>query len=310
MKNHHLILSILLSFLLLTCTSKTSEKEDKDTGKKKDTEKEIVKEKSSKNDDSLIPDFKSTSNEAVLMRYKFKPDEKITYKFVTNIDINTSMGDIKMNIGMRGHYIIDTVYPDGSALAMFYIADIISKTSGMAEVTYDSRNPSDRDNYQYRDLNSMVEVDIPVLVTPTGELADINNNPHSKALAAASSFYDNQQLESLLQGSFTQLSEAPVKTGDVYDAGTLKSVATQQSIKFDVSYRIASVSGDKEKVIMVPVANIESDQGEIESDFTGKILFNIKEGNIDRSYATIQMKMTLEGQKVEFTIKVFYETGV
>ncbi len=310
MKKHYLFLTIVLSVILFACTGNKSEKEEKDDDKKDRKNEEVNVRKSDHPEDNLIPDFEKTSDESVLLRYKFTKGEKITFKFITNIDIHTTAGDVNMNMGMRGHYHVDTVYPDGSALAMFYLSDIITKTTGLAEMSFDSRNEDDRNNYQYQELSNLVETNIPVLVTPTGELPDMSRNPHAQALAAASSFYDNQQLESLLQGSFTQLSEEPVKKGDIYEAGNLKTVATQQSMSFDISYLIEAVSGDKKQVIMVPKADIESEETIEESDFTGRILFDLDKGNIVRSFGTMEMSMTIQNQQADFKIKIFYETDL
>ncbi|MEJ2662963.1 MAG: hypothetical protein P8107_02800, partial [Spirochaetia bacterium] len=135
-------------------------------------------------------------------------------------------------------------------------------------------------------INALINVPIPVQISPLGKLLSVDTNPLLKAAQKMGQQLDpdqfNQQIEQLTKNSFVQLSADPLKAGDVYDAGTIStSFGSMSTMEADVKYEVVAVSADKKQAILKPVVTFSIPGVTLtQSDFNGWILFDLQKGNV------------------------------
>lgn len=251
------------------------------------------------------PQFSSTSGEKVLFRYKFTADQKVTVKMSMDTFMKTvsEMGAMEMPFTMtfEAYYTVKKVNAKENAEATLVISRMTMEAEGPIDISYDSADPETASDPQFEGANLMINVPIPIVISPRGELLNLDANPLLEAAKKMGTQVDpenfKQQIKELTESSFVQLSPDPLKAGDIYDAGTISSSFGQMSsMEAEIKYQVIAVSGDKKQAILKPMV-IFSFPGMTlkQSDFKGWILFDLKKGNIVESYG----KQLLEIETVE-----------
>ncbi len=195
-------------------------------------------------DPAKPPAFNSTSNEPVLLRYKLKAGQ--VEKVVLDMDVAARQGDQHLDIAIRteAKVAVKEVDDEGNISALVKITRMTLKMSGPKEVEFDSDKPDD-DNPQFKAVSAMINVGIPVKISPIGKMLETDLEPLQLAARRAGDAALAKSLEDstnkMVEGTFVELSEKPVKVGDTYKSGT---VVDEKFMKMRMSYRIRSASGD------------------------------------------------------------------
>ncbi len=251
------------------------------------------------------PSFSSTTKDAVLFRYKFQPGQKVSMDMSMNTEMKTESeeGEMSMPFVMtfEANYAVKSVDKDGNARAELVITRMTMKSSGFLDISYDSADPKDAAKDKFTSINALINVPIPVQISPLGKLLSVDTNPLLKAAQKMGQQLDpdqfNQQIEQLTKNSFVQLSADPLKAGDVYDAGTIStSFGSMSTMEADVKYEVVAVSADKKQAILKPVVTFSIPGVTLtQSDFNGWILFDLQKGNVKQSFA----KQVLEFEVIQ-----------
>jgi len=249
------------------------------------------------------PTFASTSKESVLLRYKLKKDQ--VEKLAMNIDmvmrVRQGGKELKMKMAMQieAKVRVTAVDDKGNITALVKITRMYTKFTGAKEVEFDSDKPNDDPNF--KGVAAMINVGIPCKMSPVGKMLETDLEPlrlaarRANAAALAKTFEDSTK--QMFEGTYVQLSERAVKAGDSYKAGTIVS----DKVKIHNSYRIRSVSGDRNRAVLEPVAVLEMAKGafprgvdaRIKSQrLTGWILFDVEKGYASK--AEVRLNMVLE----------------
>jgi len=263
------------------------------------------------------PVFETTSDEPVLLRYKFERGQRFAIQLDVDMDmqIQAEGRDVRIPITMTMEANFETtgVAPnDDFTLTARFTRMTVEATGPGGEVAYDSamdRRPSDPN---FRHLAVLLENPISVEVTPLGEVRDIDMHLLVDALQRAGAAALREEIErttrQLMQSSFVQLSERPVRAGDTYDAGDIvQTLPNVGEMRMDAAYKILSVSGDKKQVLLRPMAEItiEPAAGAAaecklnSTELNGWIVFDREVGNVMRSAAAVSLDMSVsaEGEK-------------
>jgi hypothetical protein len=262
------------------------------------------------------PAFASTSEEPVLLRYKHKTGQVEKMRMDLDMDMRVRQGaqelKLKMTLRMDAKAVVTTVDGEGNMSVLLKITRMYSKTSGLKDVEFDSDRPSD--NPDFKGVTAMVGVGIPCKMSPVGKMLETDLEPLRLAVrragdaALAKSFEDS--VKRMFEDQYVELSETPVKAGDIYKAGTI----VEDRMKIHKSYKIRAVSGDKTQVLLEPVAALELGPGAFgggklrSQRFDGWILFDLQKGYMSRSdgYVRLLFDIAAEGQTgtMEITTKV------
>ena len=270
------------------------------------------------------PKFSSTSGDKVLFRYKFAAGQKVTLEMSMEMFIKTvtEMGEMEMPFTMtfEAYYTVNRVTADGNAHAVLIISRMTMDAEGLLDIHYDSANPETASDPQFSTANLMIDVPIPIEISPLGELLDFDTNPLLEAAKKLGTQMDEesfeQQLQELTKSSFVQLSAEPLKAGDIYDAGTISSSFGQMSsMEATVKYQVVAVSGDKKQAILRPMVTYTfSDMTLKQSEFQGWILFDLEKGNIVKSYGKqlleIETSQGGAGNSVLMDMSVYFDTDI
>ena len=285
---------------------------------------------------SDCPKFDSESKEPVLLRYKCRPDQKV--QFGCNMDMTMRMRvtgaekpinvSIDMNMTMDGHYDVTAVEPNGDFQARMMLTRIAMKTKadtpgGKQDMDFDSdRKAGDDERPEFRSLRTMLNAPVPIKISAIGKLLDMDMNALTRSMDRAAAAAFKQGMQQTLRGSFVQLSETPVKAGDVYDAGELSmggGSPGQPEMKFRAKYKVLSVRGDQKQAVLQPVIDFSlkdvpgMEQVKLESSsIDGWMLFDVEKGNILKSAADVKMAMGAsegkESMHMDMTMKMKFHT--
>lgn len=278
------------------------------------------------------PRFPTTSNDEVTLRYKFMPGQKVGFNF--DMDSITEIAGSKpeqrmtvsMNMTMSGDYEIQSVDANGDFRASMVIGRVTMKAKARKEVSFDSDKDGSGGNPAFRPLMAMLKVPIAVKVSPVGKLLETDIQPLLEAVrrAQGGALADNvkDSAEELVKSAFVQLSEKPIKAGDIYDAGEIvTAMPGAGEMKAKVRYKLVAVSGDRKQAILQPKAEVvfNSQPGAKEkykldaSSMDGWILFDIEKGKGVRSAWDMKTRMTtdVKGQKgrMDITMKMRFNTS-
>jgi hypothetical protein len=256
------------------------------------------------------PVFTSVSKDEVLLRYKHVKGQKVSSVMDMFANMDIAAGEKKitmvMKMKMAASYIVDDVLADGTALVSLTITRVTLDVTAPVEMSYDSDKKSDGEKKEFDTFSYMINTPIACKVTPLGEMTGLDVNPIAKKMADAGATKSagdiEKQVKEMTKKSFIQLSKNPVKTGDIYDAGTITQDAGNfGTSEMNVQYRIKAVSGDKKKVILEPVVSFKiSGINMKKSAMNGWILFDIEKGNIEKSFGDVYMELSLSqgGQSI------------
>jgi hypothetical protein len=240
------------------------------------------------------PRFASTSGDKVLFRYKFTPGQKVSINMSmdTMMKSSSQTGEMEMPFKMTfdASYKVNNVNAEGAAEATLVISHMTMKATGAMDITYDSADPQNSSDSQFAAINVMVNVPIPVQISPLGELISMDTDPLLQAAQKMGTQIDlaqfKQQTKELTESSFIQLSADPLKAGDLYDAGTISTTFGETStMQANVKYKLIAVSGDKKQAILQPMVTFSFPGMNLkQSNFKGWILFDLEKGNVKESY--------------------------
>ena len=250
-----------------------------------------------------VPKFDSTSNEPILLRYKLKPGqvEKIVVDMEMNMHIKQGAQEFTMKIAMRieAKDAVSAVDAEGNMTGVVKITRMKMKVAGPKEVEFDSDKPTDDPNF--KGVTAMIGVGIPCKISPVGKMLETDLDPIRQAArrandaALAKSFEDSAK--QMFDGTYIQLSEKPIKAGETYKAGTIVS----DKVKIHNSYKVLSVSADKTKTLLEPVAVLEMAPGAFPPGVdvkmktqrvAGWLLFDLQKGHLSKG--EIRMLMTMD----------------
>lgn len=271
------------------------------------------------------PKFSTTSDQPVTLRYKFQPGQKVKMDVDMDMSMRMSGEGQKLNIEMpmkiEGIYEVKGIDEDGNAEVVTTITRMKMKvTGGPQDISFDSATGSSHP--QFKPLMKMLDVPIPVKVSPAGKLLEANLDALRDAAGGAASAAEAiKNMEKVQQSSFVPLPDKPVKAGDTYDAGEIvQDMPNVGKMKTRTSYKVVSVSGDKKQVILRPSADFSLDTSAggkakvtlEKGNMDGWLLFDIEKGNILRSSAVVQMamKMSVGGKTMRMNLdaEVKYRT--
>jgi hypothetical protein len=250
------------------------------------------------------PQFSSTSGDKVLFRYKYAVNQKVVMEMsmVTYIKTSSQMGDIEIPFTMtfEAYYVVKGITAQGNAEATMIISRMTMEAEGFVDISYDSADPESVSDPNFSQANCMVDVPIPIVITPLGELLDMDTNPLLEAAEKLGTQINpesfKQQIKELTESSFVQLSRDPLKAGDIYDAGSITSTfGMVNPIEASVKYQVIAVSGDKKKALLKPIVTFSFPDMTIkQSEFDGWILFDLEKGNIAESNARQLLELEIE----------------
>jgi Family of unknown function (DUF6263) len=268
---------------------------------------------------SMLPRFDSVSQDSVLLRYKYIPGKKTAIEVEIDLTMSIEVSGQKMLITMPMklgcHYTVKTVDADGDATAEMVITKMaVSMTSPQGEMTYDS-DRDDGSDPRFGSLQAMLNVPIPVKVSALGKVLEMDVQPMEEAIkrGGASALNVGDTTDKIVKSTFIMLPEGPVRANDAYDAGEIvQQLSNMGEMISKVKYEVLSVSSDGTKALLKPSGEFSlnpADGGDIHLDLNsfklgGWILFNIADGNIERSYGDIEASIlvTQNGQSMNFSI--------
>ncbi len=264
-----------------------------------------------------MPKFDSTSKEQVLLRYKFKAGQSVKMNVNMLMDNLMQFGGRDVNIGMtitmEAGYIVKSVDANGDAWAVLTITRMTMKASGpqSQNIAYDSAEDTGTNNPNLQALKVLLNASIPVRVSALGKLLEVDRNPMREAVrragAAAKLMNFEKTADEAIKGSFVQLSQDPVKAGDIYEAGTIvQTVEAVGEMTMNARYKVFSISGDKKQVLLQPIGEFKlkaTPEGTVKMKLNsgkvdGWILLDLEKGYIVRSagLSGIDLSMSQGGQ--------------
>ena len=212
------------------------------------------------------PEFESTSNESVLLRYKFKVSELVKMKIEIGMHMKMSFAgrniDMPIDMMVEADYVIDSVDSNGDAKIKLLITRMTMDMKGpQGKVAVDTKDSASMQNPQFKPIMAMINTPIFAKLTPLGKVLNLDFNLLRKAMqkmgSAAMSQNLKQQTDQMMNSSFIQLSKDPVAAGDTYEAGKITQTMPNFGIlETEVKYKVLKVSGDKKQVILKPMGKM------------------------------------------------------
>lgn len=309
-----LLITWILSAILFT-TSRTAFAE---------SEKNPAKAAKNENLSEIFPDmprFDSTSNEPVLLRYKFRTGQSVKTELEIIMNNYMSAGgqeaNISMTITMDTGYTVKSVDANGDAWAALTFTRMTMKAVGPKEISFDSDKDTGNSDPNLQALKAMLNTRVPVKVSSLGKLLDVDMDPIHEAIrragAAAKLLDFEKTADQVTKSSFVMLSPSPVKPGDSYDAGAIvDTMGGVGEMVFNVRYKVLSISGDKKQVLLQPMGDstfkvspevpleVKLNSGKVD----GWILLDLEKGYIVRSAGASSMDMSMSQGEQTMRVKV------
>jgi hypothetical protein len=264
------------------------------------------------------PKFSTTTQEPVLLRYRFKPGDRFSGTIDLLTTTNMVMGVERISVPTRDRKffscIVQKLTPEGNAcINLVFTRFTITVMDSTRTFHYDSDVNKNPTQPGFNFIAAMLNQNVPFMVTPQGKVSYINLQFLQEAVRRAGARTMPDSLEVTvnqgLRGAFIRLPEKPVAVGDFFDAGkTIEEEVGIGTMTSSVRYKIHSVSADKKRVLLKPVVQYSMD---IPSEHTfrfktdsismdGWVLFDCERGNIDRSFCKrkIDVSGMMNNQKV------------
>jgi hypothetical protein len=211
-----------------------------------------------------IPNFAKTTNEPILLRYKYTKGQKITMGLDYSMQIEMVDLGVKIPIVMKmtGYYIVESVFSNNDASVIMRFSRVTMRSSGpQGEMGFDT----DKNNVKIPGFDwfkKMINVDLQAKVTELGNVVDFDKSFLNQMINNATEIAIKQQLDQVIdqmtRGTFIQLSKKPVKQGETYDAGRIESLMDNGiRMGVDISYQVLSVTKSKSQVLLKPIVNID-----------------------------------------------------
>jgi hypothetical protein len=267
----------------------------------------IVKESSNR------PHFELLGKGSVLLRYKFKPAQKVAIKMalVMNqvIFINEQTIRVRTVLIMEGNYKVQSVTDAGDALALITISRIRVNTKGPSEIFFDSDSQAEDVDPRLNGLAELINASLHVKVSPLGKVSRIDLSALNRIVEGGGEgeqVFDLKNIcDEFIENAFVELPKKKVKTGDTYEAGVVTRVMPDGSeIAVKENYKVLEISGDNRMCLLQPRGRFsvqsQPDEGmKIRLNNGAKggwALFDLEKGNIVRSGGYSHLDATL-GQK-------------
>ena len=263
------------------------------------------------------PRFSSTSNEPVLLRYKFKPGETREGHYEIIFNVTSSRGNrsqqIKMLLDLRARYKVKAVNADGDATVDLSYSRIIVRSMGPRQVDYDSNRDKASKKAQFAAYNSLLDTPMELTIDPRGKIKSVDVSALEKKINAlgnkAMASHFKQTSQEITHSAFVALPKDPVKTGDLINVGSLSSpLPNVGKMTMKTQYKVLAVSGDKKRVLLQPITKY-SIQAVKNAPFKSRIhdmklaawvLFDREIGNVIKSAAKVKLRQIsdIQGTKV------------
>ncbi|MGA2545402.1 MAG: DUF6263 family protein [Rectinemataceae bacterium] len=268
---------------------------------------------------SIPPRFDSTSQDRVLLRYKYIPGHRTVIEVEIDMSISIEAAGPKMAIEMPMklgcYYTVKSVDGNGDATAEMVITKMaLSVTSPQGDMTYDS-DRDDGSDPKFGSLKAMMNVPIPVKVSTLGKVLEMDVQPMEEAIkrSGAAALNLGDTTDKIVKSTFVMLPEGPVRASDTYDAGEIvQQLQNMGEMTSKVKYEVLSISSDGTKALLKPRGEFSLDPtagGEVNLKLDsfkldGWILFNIADGDIERSYGDIEASIlvTQNEQSMNFSV--------
>jgi hypothetical protein len=265
------------------------------------------------------PTFPTTTDEPVTLRYKLKAGQKMTMSVDMDLNMDIKQGrqtlKMKMPMVMEAKADVTATDVDGNMslnlniTRMKVTADISGEKSAKTEFDSNQQGGS----REFAPLRAMINVSMPCKITPTGKLLECDTAPLMRALDGAGNVALAKQmkdtLNQMVEETFAQLSEKPVKAGETYPGGTMEL----NGAKATVAYKVRSVSGDKTQAVLEPVAQFDFNGAAFpgaevkvkNQAFGGWLLFDLQNGYVSKSEVQISMDIDIKagGETGTMTMK-------
>jgi len=261
------------------------------------------------------PKFSETSADPVLFRYKLKAGQ--VQKTFLEMDMNSTVSQgfqkvvIKQSMKIDAKVAVTGVDAEGNISAVVKITRFRMTASGQAEVDFDS-DKADAPDENFKGLLAMVNVGIPCRMSPIGKLLETDLEPMRLAVrragnAALTKVLDDST-EKMFEGTFVELSEAPLKSGDTYKAGTI----VNDQIKTHVSYQLLSVAAERKNAVLEVQAKLEipkeafggADVNIKSEKVSGWIHFDLDKGYARESEVKVKMLMDVKAEGESASVDV------
>lgn len=258
------------------------------------------------------PQLSGSSNDPVLLRYKYGPGEKLGMDIAMNINMNIKADDQKANMAMKivMSAMVEWKTANDKELTgelAFTKAAIDVDGAGMpggANIHWTS--DQEGGNPAFDALKAMIGPKITVKISTRGELLATDWSPITQAMqqaGAAADMLDSMTNDEMLKSSFIMLPENPVKAGDEWDAGEIvKKIQPAGQMKMKMKYKVLAVAGDKSRVLLEAKPDIDIDASggpmQIEAKKIGSdvwIEFDSGKGGIDQANVKMCMDMSISG---------------
>ena len=256
------------------------------------------------------PQLQGSSNDAVLLRYKFTAGEKIGMDMSVGMHMNIKApdmsgdADVKMVMGM------EMEFTDVSG-------DTVTGTTAFTKMTMDMNMPGGAGSVHWNSdeaggnpaldsLKAMIGPRMPIKMTTRGELISLDWGPVKAAMeqaGAPASMTDQLTNDDSLKSALVMLPEKPVKVGDEWDGGEMKKdMNGMMSMNVKYKYKLVALSADKKKAILEGTPDLDIKGGgmlDIKSQKLGSdawIEYDVDSGNIDDANIKLCMELGAEAQ--------------
>lgn len=263
------------------------------------------------------PTFDATSDEAVVLRYKFSAGDQFTTHMTMKMTIKMDMGGMKMDapadMDMDMVCKIAAIDENGNFQAEMSISHVAMKMEMMGTAfSFDSATNPNPTEPQFKLLAAMLNKTISATMTPRGQLVKFDTSSLEAGLAESGPQGEQvmQQLNQMMNNLFIGLPEGPVTAGGEYDGGTItQTIPDVGEMVLEVRYKVLSVSADLKQAILEPsvTMTLKAKEGAPATmnmtmeKYEGWILFDVEGGNLVKSNILSTMHMTMEqlGQKMD-----------
>lgn len=269
------------------------------------------------------PKLDGSSDAPVLLRYKFEAGQEFPFDMVMNMTMSMNMGSMKMEMPMEmtseGRCTVKGVTPEGNFQMEMIMTRVTMSMDMMGnKMAFDSKETPAPTEPQFKPLAAMIGKVVTAVISPRGETIEVKADAlvdAMKEVDANSGDQMKQQFSQVMNSSFIQLPENPVKIGDAFDSGAIsQDIPGVGTMEMVIHYKVSGVSGDGAKVMLEPTVDVKivpapEAQGKMDvkvDSASGWLLFDIAKGNIGQSNMLMNMNMTMEqmNQKMDMLMKM------
>ena len=255
------------------------------------------------------PEFESRGEGPVLLRYRFRPDEKVLLRSSLVMDqvvfINDQTIKVQTVMSIDGQYTVDSVGEDGAARASMILNRIRVCTKGPSEISFDSKEGKGAAGPTLQSLVELADTPLSFRVSSLGVVSDVDQKPLEAIIKRAGTYaqlFDIRNIcEEFLKNVFIELSKIPVKTGDVYKAAPVsRTMPDGGEVGLNEEFKILALSGDNRLALLQPMGRFtikkaDNGKGIIRLNYGAKggwVLFSHDRGNIVKAGGYSRLDVT------------------